>query len=122
MEPLSVLQYIIDRQVLLQQRLKGDGDLQYGTLNSSERLTFIATAIMAEGAELLEWLPWKPHKRSYRGVIDEPVREEALTELVDLLHYVVAGFIELGVVSEQEVLERFLKKNTENHRRQDEKY
>lgn len=119
---MNALQLIINQQVAFQDRLRGLGAIHYSKMTYQERLTFLATATAKEAFEFLDATHWKPHKRNYGEPLTEDEREHALEEAIDVLHCVVAMFIELGVTDEQEILGRFEDKNQVNNERQDQRY
>lgn len=79
-----------------------------------------ATAIIMEGAEVMDWLPWKHWKMEW-GLTPEECRAEVAVEAVDLLHFVFNVFLLCGL-SPAQVASLFYEKNEENRRRAAEGY
>jgi hypothetical protein len=88
----------------------------------SLKLAVLAEAIIMEGAELKAWLPWKLWKADYGRELTDEEREGALEELVDLLHFVLEGFLELGVDDARTLAGYYLAKAAVNEDRQREGY
>lgn len=137
------LQWMLDTQARLHLRLSTDPELGWSgvaqALNSkyfdafgSARpepiyqgtLLLIDNAQMLgmEAAEVLDWLPWKKHKRDYGRKLTDEEREKVIEEVIDCLHFVFNLFYELGVRDSREVARRYLAKNNVNHARQDRGY
>ncbi len=125
----DVLQKLLNIQTVLQVRLLSDPDLgwqRYILEDPDSAVTKIlidnADMLMMEAAEAKDWMPWKKHKRDYGRALTEEEREKVLEEFVDALHFVLNGFLTLGVTTSEEVGQRFLAKNKVNHARQDDGY
>lgn len=136
------LQFMIEKQRALHDRVTEDGDLGWKgladamgrkydryattprppvsdvTLCLADNLQMMAV----EAHEALQDIPWKKHKRDYGRELREEERELVLEELVDIQHFLLNSFRLLGVTSSREIAQRYLSKNTVNHRRQDTKY
>lgn len=120
---MGALQTIIDKQIALQTRLRADPELPgMKGMTLFDHLEYVGKAIMLEGAELLEWLPWKRHRRNYKQPLDGKTIKEIRIELIDIIHYAVYGLVECGLTTEDDILSEFLEKQAENNARQDQKY
>ncbi len=95
----------------------------YGEL--LKRVRFNREAMDDEWAEIMSMLPWKEWKtyvsRGPGDPISEEDRRELAFEVVDMFHFLLNLCIALGV-DWQLLLDIYLTKNRENHRRQQEGY
>lgn len=118
-----MLQTIMDKQNELQKRLGTD----FTQLNDEERAEFMRNHrgyLEDEIAEALYEMPFYKKWKDYSGMtdIDKALAwDKVKLELVDALHFFVNLLLAAGFTAE-EVLDMYLAKNSENHRRQDEGY
>jgi len=113
---LDILQEMLDRQLIFQQRLAHwrDG-------NITSRLVDNIDGLIGEASEAKDWLAWKKWKRNY---LTEPTPENLLEcegEVIDALHFVLNCCVALGLNS-KDVYTRYVNKNGINHDRQDNGY
>lgn len=118
-----MLQTIMNKQNELQKRLGTD----FTQLNDEERAEFMRNHrgyLEDEIAEALYEMPFYKKWKDYSGMtdIDRALAwDKVKLELVDALHFFVNLLLAAGFTAE-EVLDMYLAKNSENHRRQDEGY
>jgi dimeric dUTPase (all-alpha-NTP-PPase superfamily) len=96
----------------LQKELADSMNLDRYPQNMEERVSALATAMLHESVELQRLTPWKWWKKPTR--FDVTAAKE---ELVDILHFLIQAFIEVGM-SPDEVLRDYRKKNFVNRERQ----
>ena len=75
-----------------------------------------------ELAEAKQEIPWKKHKTEYGREMTFEERLAAVRELVDVLHFVLNGFLAAGVLDEQTLVDLFFEKHKVNHERVDSGY
>lgn len=118
-----MLQTIMNKQNELQKRLGTD----FTQLNDEERAEFMRNHrgyLEDEIAEALYEMPFYKKWKDYSGMseIDRALAwDKVKLELVDALHFFVNLLLAAGFTAE-EVLDMYLAKNNENHRRQDAGY
>ena len=105
---LDKLEHMFSLQRILQKRL--------GTVYNQEFVTMMCLSLHSETTELLESTPWKTWKKNQ--VFDD---KNYKYELADLLHFIINLALAKGITSD-ELYEEFIKKNKENHERQDKGY
>ncbi len=88
----------------------------------TEHLKETVVMIVAEAVELLNWLPWKKHKRDFNRELTPAEHEAAIEEAVDLLHFTYNLFIILGVREGAEVYRYYMAKHGVNKKRQSDGY
>jgi hypothetical protein len=86
------------------------------------KLVLLADAIIMEGAEFKGWLPWKQWRGDYGRELTEGEREGVIEELVDLLHFVLEGFIDMGIDDPRLLTGYYLAKAKINQERQQNGY
>jgi len=120
------LDYVRDRQLVLQQRIQigdvtaADLMLSANILDREKISQWNILAMHAELSELLEWTNWKIHKKK-RVIYDDERIAEIHIELIDLLHYWMNLCI-IWNLSPQEIVRIFKEKNDENNNRQNRGY
>jgi len=120
------LDYVRDRQLVLQQRIQigdvtaADLMLSANILDREKISQWNILAMHAELSELLEWTNWKIHKKE-RVIYDDERIAEIHIELIDLLHYWMNLCI-IWNLSPQEIVRIFKEKNDENNNRQNRGY
>ena len=118
-----MLQTIMNKQNELQKRLGTD----FTALNDEERAEFMRNHrgyLEDEIAEALYEMPFYKKWKDYSGMTDLDralAWDKVKLELVDALHFFVNLLLAAGFTAE-EVLDMYLAKNNENHRRQDAGY
>lgn len=113
----DLLTDLYNRQSTFLKRIEESG--RWGT--RVEHLVYQVLMAQAELIELLNWLPWKKHKREYGRDISEAERQAAAEEVVDLFHFVLNMAILLGITPET-LYKLYVAKNEINHARQDKGY
>lgn len=118
-----MLQEMLDKQLELQKRLGYDIE----NMDVFERTDYIkefSIHLTQELHELLyELVGFKPWK-DYSGVsLDDVViqHDKSVKEFIDLFHFVLNLALALGIDAAG-IHERYMEKNKENHKRQDEGY
>lgn len=118
-----MLETIMEKQKDLQERLGTD----FNSLSDEERAAFMRNHrgyLEDELAEALYEMPEYKLWKDYSNMSEEDradAWDKVKMELVDALHFFVNLLLCAGFTAE-EVLEMYLAKNNENHRRQDEGY
>lgn len=119
------LQRMIRRQRGLQARI-APKIYSFGEAGNIDGRTFFlkenGNALLHEASEVVNAIPWKMHKADFGRPITPEERENAITEVVDCLHFVINLFLGLGVDSSEEIEQRFIGKNKVNHDRWDRGY
>ena len=117
------LQYMLDKQCLLQERLGYDFD----AMDTEERVAYIKEQTIHINQEMAEMLyelpyfkPWKDYT-SLTEIEKAAMISKARMECIDMWHFFMNVMMALGF-SSQDFTYMFTKKNEENHRRQDEGY
>lgn len=118
MDGVDMLQDMLDRQAALQARLPRFAD----SVSQTQRLIDNAEMAACEAVEWKNGLPWKKHRQDYGRVLTSQELEHVLEEIVDVLHFVLNGFLVAGVTTSEEVYARFLTKHQVNHKRQNDGY
>lgn len=115
---MDFLQDMLDRQAIFQARLPHFAE------SVPQTFRLIDNAEMAT-CEAMEWkngLPWKKHKHDYGRPLTQAELDHVIEEIVDLLHFVLNGFLAARVTTANEVYARFMAKHRVNHERQDNGY
>lgn len=112
--PPDLLLDLYQRQMVFLSRIEASG--KWGT--KVEHLVYQVLMANAELMELLNWLPWKKHKKEYGREITEDERRAAAEEVVDLFHFLLNMAILLEI-SPQMLYRLYVAKNEVNHARQD---
>jgi len=107
------LKEMLQEQVELADRIKEEHALVH---KDSEWVNLLCDAMSNEVEELRNTTPWK-----YWSQNEEFEREEAKNEAIDILHFLLQTFDELGMDSE-DIYKYYMDKNEVNHDRQDEDY
>jgi len=105
---LDKFEHMFSMQRVLQKRL--------GTEYNQKFINEMCLALHAETTELLDSTPWKSWKKNQ--AYDD---KNYIYELADILHFTINLAIARGISSEELYIE-FVKKNKENHERQDRGY
>ena len=109
----SKLQEMLDEQAELSDRIKSEHNLVY---KDSSWINLLCNAMSNEVEELRDTTPWK-----YWSKNEEFEREEAKGEAIDILHFLLQVFDELGMDAE-DIYNEYMEKNEVNHCRQDGDY
>ena len=128
---MDKLKEMVSEQALLMERLNVPTVHLLEALPEEERhaaltnwVKQVATAIIMEGAELMDWVPWKAWSQRAGNKTDielwspEHMREMR-TEVIDILHFALEAAIILGM-STDDIHAEYMVKMGINHRRQDE--
>ena len=123
LKPVKVLsaEFCLGEMLIVQKSLEATVNARiraHKKLPLSLKLGLLADAIIMEGAELKAWLPWKLWKSDYGRELTAGEREGVIEELVDLLHFVLEGFIDLGIDDQKLILGYYLAKASINTKRQ----
>lgn len=111
--PQNKLEQLFALQRALQLRLNGEiPDVE----TNQEYVSTMTLALVDEIFEALRETPWKPWKKTA-----ELSRENYKEELVDAWHFLINLTLASGMDAD-ELYTRFVGKNAENHKRQDEGY
>lgn len=106
---MSELKEMFDKQIKFQKRLNSD-------IESQEFKTMMILSSIDELMEALRETPWKNWKKN-----QQYNQEKFKEELVDVLHFFINLCLSAGLTPE-ELTERFMNKNKENNKRQDDGY
>jgi dimeric dUTPase (all-alpha-NTP-PPase superfamily) len=104
------LKLMFKKQEELQQRL---GTFPLTNENKQEFINIQTLALLDEVHEALRETPWKPWKKN--KLYNEQLFQE---EIVDVWHFLINLTIASGL-NHETIVEKFLNKNKENHKRQD---
>jgi len=122
---MDKLEQIFIMQKNLIDRYRKDGIGNNTPEKRLEHLQQTAQAIIMEGAELLDWLPWKHWSVKSGNKQIEPQDflterhiAEIKVEVVDLIHFIVEEAINLGMTAD-DFYTAYMAKHAENHVRQD---
>ena len=107
------LEHMYDLQKILQNRMIAT---KYKDVPKQTVTNTMFLALVAETMELLEETAWKPWKEQV--LFTKP---PCLKELADVMHFFLAVMIQLNITPE-ELFNEYIKKNEENHKRQNEGY
>lgn len=113
------MQEMLEMQAELQLRYSG---VYPSELSGDERRDYIRTMVLALEDELHEALreaPWKPWSARKGWTLEENNRFK--DELVDAWHFMMNLMLVSGMTAD-ELFTLYMKKNSENHRRQDDGY
>ena len=105
----SDLEVMFNKQEQLQARLNNN-------IKSQEFINIMTLACIDELMESIRETPWKPWKKN-----QTMNTEKFKNELIDVQHFVINLALSSGM-SANEFYQRFMEKNKENHKRQNEDY
>ena len=120
---MEKLDYMLDKQQTLQERLGAD----FTIMTTRDRVAFIkehSIHLNQEINEMLYELPYFKPWKDYTNVTEQmelQALEKAKMECIDAWHFFMNIMLALGFTPD-EFYEMYLAKNRENHRRQDEGY
>jgi len=127
LKPVKVAsaEFCLAEMLLIQKSIKATIDARlkgHKKLSPSLKMVMLADAIINEGSELKAWLPWKLWRGDYGRELTEGEREGVIEELVDLLHFVLEGFIDMGIDDPKLLTGYYLAKAKINKERQQNGY
>ena len=97
-----------------------ESPLDFDAMNTTLRTSFIKENLLAlqcEGAELLEWLPWKHWKTYPDAEMSNEALIEARYEVIDMFHFLFNMSFSLGMTPNM-LYDGFMRKQDENRNRQ----